>query len=180
MIPDANQPSDVDYVQQEQQSNNNTEEEDAEENLNRQMFQDQLDQLMYVDGKSNNYSKPQVNNSSKNQTPLGCLQMLLHDSCKKGDKCTFTHDPIVLQRSHNYYVDLLSKSKYKPRNSINSSFNVNSSARHANNQQNQKLLLTRPKPPPPRDSRAFHHVAQDPFAHTDVVSDKVVSISSTT
>jgi hypothetical protein len=180
MIPDANQPSDVDYVQQEQQSNNNTEEEDAEENHNRQMFQDQLDQLMYVDGKSNNYSKPQVNNSSKNQTPLGCLQMLLHDSCKKGDKCTFTHDPIVLQRSHNYYVDLLSKSKYKPRNSINSSFNVNSSARHANNQQNQKLLLTRPKPPPPRDSRAFHHVAQDPFAHTDVVSDKVVSISSTT
>ena len=181
LTPDTNQTSDVDYVPQEQQfNNNNTEEEDAEETLNSQVFQEQLDQLMYVDGKSNNYSKPQVNNNSKNLTPLGCLQMLLHDSCKKGDKCTFTHDPIVLQRSHNYYVDLLSKSKYKPRNSINSSFNVNSSARHTNNQQNQKLLLTRPKPPPPRDSRAFHHVTQDPFAHTDVVSDKVVSISNTT
>ena len=103
--------------------------------------------------------------------------MLLHDSCKRGDKCTFKHDPIVLQRSHNYYLELLNKSKYKPRNSINSSFNVNSSARYAN-QQNQKLLLTRPKPPPPKDSRAFHQITQD-NSYNDIVSDKKISISNT-
>lgn len=142
---------------------NTTKSEETSEDI----MQDKLAELMFADsGKSSGkpYSKT---------TSVGCLQMLLHDVCKRGDKCTFSHETNVLERSYSYYLDLLTKSKFKPRNNNISNhstgrYNNNTypssnkpyQSMHSNN--HNKLLLTRPKPPPPpRDNRAFHHLSHD-------------------
>jgi hypothetical protein len=127
---------------------------------------------MLVDDKNNN----------RTSTPVGCLQMLLHNQCKRGSKCTYAHDHSTLQRSHVYYTALLEKSEYKPSKKL---FDTSSATNHNNHRSastsnnnrypakrdNAKSLLTRPKPPPPaRDSRSFYHVTDN--KDDDKVSDK--------
>ena len=52
-----------------------------------------------------------------NTVPNGCYQMVLFGSCPKeklGAKCTYSHEPHVLMKTHGYISKLLANSKFKP------------------------------------------------------------------
>ncbi len=50
--------------------------------------------------------------------PPCCFRLLFYGECEKGDKCDYKHDWNTCAAGHAYYSDLLSNSKYKPKNSI--------------------------------------------------------------
>lgn len=173
--------SDTQPVEEERNTsshNVDTEAEYTDVNNEEEIMQVKLAELMLVDDKNNN----------RTPTPVGCLQMLLHNQCKRGSKCTYAHDHSTLQRSHAYYTALLEKSEYKPSKKPydnSSTYTTNRATSGSNNNNNRyppkrnnsKLILTRPKPPPPaRDSRSFYHITDidnnNAVSQNDKVSDK--------
>jgi hypothetical protein len=61
----------------------------------------------------NNVTNMNTNKASNTNTvPGGCFMMLLHGECKRKDKCTYSHDVNVLNKSCTAYVNTLMKSKY--------------------------------------------------------------------
>ena len=87
------------------------EETRAEESLTQQLQQE----LAYVTNQANS-----ANNSKPSDVPNGCFQLLLYGKCAKAppSKCSYSHDPKILVRTHYYITKLLQNSKYKPSNVI--------------------------------------------------------------
>jgi hypothetical protein len=54
--------------------------------------------------------------SGRSNVPNGCFSMILNNSCAKGDKCSYSHDFQVLQKTCAQQAKALDSSRYNPRN----------------------------------------------------------------
>ncbi len=72
----------------------------------------ELEQQSSVSVMNSQFQKPKQQDKD---TPNRCFHFLFNGECTKKEKCTYSHDSLVMAATHSHYEKLLYSSKFKPR-----------------------------------------------------------------